>query len=155
MIDHHLNLQQIGEGATLLIDKPLQWTSFDAVNKLKWLLKKSLGKNFKIGHAGTLDPLATGLLVVCTGKSTKTIQGIQDAVKEYTGSFYLGATRPSFDKETAINETFEIDHITSEMIYALANKFIGNQMQDPPVFSAIKKDGKPAYLNARKGLDTI
>lgn len=150
-----ITIAQIAEGSTLLINKPLHWTSFDVVNKLKGLLRKPLGKKFKIGHAGTLDPLATGLLIVCTGKNTKIIQGIQDAKKTYHATFFIGATRPSFDKETEIEATFPTEHITEEKIQAVAAGFIGVQAQMPPIFSAIKKEGKPIYLKARKGIEVI
>jgi tRNA pseudouridine55 synthase len=146
-------LEDIANGYTLCIDKPLEWTSFDVVNKLKYKFKRHLGKKFKIGHAGTLDPLATGLLIVCTGSQTKQIQYIQDAPKEYTGSIFLGATRPSFDRETEVNHTFPIDHITIDNIKETAETFIGLQQQFPPVFSAIKQEGKPIYLKARKGIE--
>jgi tRNA pseudouridine55 synthase len=148
-----ITITQIAEGSTLLINKPLHWTSFDVVNKLKGLLRKPLGKKFKIGHAGTLDPLATGLLIVCTGKNTKIIQDIQDAKKTYHATFFIGATRPSFDKETEIDATFPIAHITAEKIQSTAISFIGKQAQMPPIFSALKKDGKPIYLKARKGIE--
>jgi tRNA pseudouridine55 synthase len=147
------SLEDIANGYTLCIDKPLEWTSFDVVNKLKYKFRSSLGKKFKIGHAGTLDPLATGLLIVCTGAHTKQIQYIQDAPKEYTGGLFLGATRPSFDRETAVNNTFPIDHITTEDIDQTALSFIGVQQQFPPIYSAIKQDGKPIYLKARKGIE--
>lgn len=148
-----LTLSAIANGTTLLIDKPLHWTSFDVVNKLKSLLRKSLGKKFKIGHAGTLDPLATGLLIVCTGKNTKIIQGIQDAKKAYHATFFIGATRPSFDKETEIDQEFETNHIDASLLKEAAESFLGDQLQMPPIFSAIKKDGKPIYLKARKGVE--
>lgn len=136
------------EGIVLLIDKPLEWTSFDAVNKIRYACG---GRKIKVGHAGTLDPLATGLLIICIGKKTKTIDGIQNQEKEYTGTFTLGGTTPSYDLETEIDQTFPIEHITSEKIEAVAKSFIGSQEQTPPVFSAIKIDGKRAYNKARKG----
>ncbi len=140
------------EGQTLLIDKPLHWTSFQAVNKLKWLLKSELGlKKIKIGHAGTLDPLATGLLIVCTGKSTKTISEIQGQTKEYTGTFVLGATTPSYDLETEIDEHFPTDHISDVLLRETALDMTGTIQQKPPIFSAIKKDGKRLYEHARAG----
>jgi tRNA pseudouridine55 synthase len=140
------------EGKVVLIDKPLTWSSFQAVNKVKWSLKKHLGlKKIKVGHAGTLDPLATGLLIVCTGKFTKRIMELQGMEKEYTGTFYLGATTPSYDLETEVNETFPTQHITEELIYQTLPQFIGEIDQKPPVFSAIKKDGKRLYEHARKG----
>lgn len=140
------------EGRTLLIDKPLHWTSFQAVNKLKWLLKSELGlKKIKIGHAGTLDPLATGLLIVCTGKSTKTISEIQGQIKEYTGTFVLGATTPSHDLETEIDQHFPTHHITEALLRETAAAMTGTIQQKPPIFSAIKKDGKRLYEHARAG----
>jgi tRNA pseudouridine55 synthase len=143
---------QFLEGETLLINKPLTWTSFDVVNKIRYLLKKKLQvKKLKVGHAGTLDPLATGLLLVNTGKATKQIDMLQGLPKEYTGTIYLGATTPSFDLETEINQRFDIAHITKEMILATAQSFIGETMQLPPVFSAKKVDGQIAYKKARVG----
>lgn len=145
--------QDFLDGQLLLIDKPLHWSSFQAVNKLKYALKRfspALSK-IKIGHAGTLDPLASGLLLVCTGKSTKTIPELQGMVKEYTGTFFLGATTPSYDLETDIDATFSIAHIDQALLEATSKRFIGNIMQQPPVFSAIKKDGKRLYEHARKG----
>lgn len=140
------------EGRTLLIDKPLHWTSFQAVNKIKWLLKSERGlKKIKIGHAGTLDPLATGLLIICTGKSTKTISEIQGQIKEYTGTFVLGATTPSFDLETEIDRHFPTDHITEALLRETAASMTGMILQKPPIFSAIKKDGKRLYEHARAG----
>lgn len=140
------------EGKLLLIDKPLGWSSFQAVNSIKWTIKKKFAlKNIKIGHAGTLDPLATGLLLICTGKSTKTIDTLQAQEKEYTGDITLGATTPSYDLETEINAYFPIDHITEEMIQKTALDFIGDIEQVPPVFSALKKDGKRLYEYAREG----
>ncbi|WP_410878581.1 tRNA pseudouridine(55) synthase TruB [Myroides sp. DW712] len=140
------------EGQVLLIDKPLHWSSFQAVNKIKWLLKKEYGlKKIKVGHAGTLDPLATGLLLICTGKATKTITELQGQEKEYTGTFHLGATTPSYDLETEINQTFPIEHITEEMIEQTRASFLGTTEQRPPIFSALKKDGKRLYEHARKG----
>ncbi len=140
-------------GQVLLIDKPLNWSSFQAVNKLKYLLKYhySLPKKFKIGHAGTLDPLATGLLIICTGKFTKRITEIQTQEKEYTGTITVGATTPSYDLETAIDATFPISHITEELIEETIQQFLGEIDQKPPVFSAIKKDGKRLYEHARAG----
>lgn len=139
-------------GQVLLIDKPLHWTSFQAVNKLKWLLKSKLGiKKIKIGHAGTLDPLATGLLIVCTGKMTKTITEIQAQAKEYTGTFFIGATTPSYDLETEVDQTFPIAHIDRELIDKTVQQFLGEIDQKPPIFSAIKKDGKRLYEHARAG----
>lgn len=140
------------EGKVVLIDKPLTWSSFQAVNKVKWALKKHLGlKKIKVGHAGTLDPLATGLLIVCTGKFTKRISELQGMPKEYTGTFMLGGTTPSFDLETEVNATFPTEHITEELIHATLPQFLGEIDQQPPVFSAIKKDGIRLYEHARAG----
>jgi tRNA pseudouridine55 synthase len=140
------------EGKVLLIDKPLHWSSFQAVNKVKWSLKKHLGlKKLKVGHAGTLDPLATGLLIVCTGKFTKRIPELQGMEKEYTGTFHLGATTPSYDLETEVNVTFPTAHIDEDLIRQTITQFLGEIDQKPPIFSAIKKDGKRLYEHARKG----
>lgn len=143
------------DGQILLIDKPLKWSSFQAVNKLKYTLKRELGlpKKFKIGHAGTLDPLATGLLIICTGKFTKRITEIQGQSKEYIGTFMLGATTPSYDLETEINQTFPINHIDENLIQNTLVQFIGEIDQKPPVFSAIKKDGIRMYEHARAGAE--
>lgn len=140
-------------GQILLIDKPLHWSSFQAVNKLKYILKRRFPelKKIKIGHAGTLDPLATGLLIVCTGKFTKRIPELQGMVKEYTGTIQLGATTPSFDLETEINQTFPVSHITEVILETTKMQFLGEIDQKPPVFSAIKKDGKRLYEHARAG----
>jgi tRNA pseudouridine55 synthase len=141
------------EGQILLIDKPYEWSSFQALNKVKWALRKkyNLNKKFKIGHAGTLDPLATGLLLICTGKFTKKIAELQGQTKEYTGTIYLGATTPSYDLETEIDKTYATEHITNELIQTTINEFLGEIEQTPPIFSAVKKDGKRAYELARKG----
>ena len=142
-------------GQVLLIDKPLTWTSFQAVNKIRWHIKQRFNlKKIKVGHAGTLDPLATGLLIICTGKQTKEINTYQGQNKEYTGAFTLGATTPSYDLETEVNETFSIDHITEDLLKQTTQKFIGDIDQKPPIFSAIKKDGKRLYELARKGETT-
>ena len=148
-----MTAEAILEGQILLIDKPLNWSSFQAVNKLKYILKRKyeLPKKFKIGHAGTLDPLATGLLIVCTGKFTKKITEIQGQAKEYTGTITLGATTPSYDLETEINETFPTEHITEALIWETTKQFVGEIDQKPPVFSAIKKDGIRLYEHARAG----
>ncbi|OEK09287.1 tRNA pseudouridine(55) synthase TruB [Flavivirga aquatica] len=139
-------------GQVLLIDKPLNWTSFQVVNKLRWEIRQAFSiKKIKVGHAGTLDPLATGLLVICTGKMTKQIDTFQGQIKEYTGTFVLGGTTPSFDLETEINDTFPTNHITEDLIYKTTEQFIGNIQQFPPVFSALKKDGKRLYEFARAG----
>ncbi|MBS9462402.1 tRNA pseudouridine(55) synthase TruB [Flagellimonas sp. 389] len=141
-------------GQILLIDKPLEWSSFQAVNALKWAIRKKFGlKKIKIGHAGTLDPLATGLLIICTGKFTKKIPELQGQIKEYTGAFTLGATTPSFDMETEINKTFPTEHLSEELIRKATVKFIGEIEQVPPVFSALKKDGKRLYEFAREGIE--
>ncbi|WP_278034675.1 tRNA pseudouridine(55) synthase TruB [Flavobacterium nitratireducens] len=141
------------EGQVLLIDKPLKWSSFQAVNKLKYLLinKVGLPKKFKIGHAGTLDPLATGLLLICTGKFTKRIAELQGQAKEYTGTFYIGATTPSYDLETEIDANFPTAHIDEALIHETVKQFLGEIDQKPPIFSAIKKDGKRLYEHARAG----
>jgi len=139
-------------GQILLIDKPLTWSSFQVINKVRYPLRRIYNiKKFKVGHAGTLDPLATGLLVVCTGKMTKQIDQFVQDKKRYTGTIKLGATTPSFDLETEIDQTFETSHITSEMIEDVRVKFLGEQEQTPPVFSAKQVNGKRAYQLAREG----
>ncbi|WP_136667193.1 tRNA pseudouridine(55) synthase TruB [Flavobacterium sp. H122] len=145
--------EEILNGQVLLIDKPLTWSSFQAVNKLKYVLKNRLDlpKKFKIGHAGTLDPLATGLLIVCTGKFTKRIPELMGQAKEYTGTIHIGSTTPSYDLETQINAVFPTEHITESLIHETVKQFIGEIDQKPPVFSAIKKDGKRLYEHARAG----
>ena len=143
----------ITEGEILLVNKPYRWTSFDVIGSLRGLIKHLIGKKIKIGHAGTLDPLATGLLIVCTGKATKRIEEFKDFDKEYTGTFTLGATTASYDMEKEVNETFATDHITPEMIEEAAKNLSGDIMQIPPMFSAIKVDGKRAYESARKDKD--
>ena len=141
------------EGQIILIDKPITWSSFQAVNKLKYILKRNfeLPKKFKIGHAGTLDPLATGLLIICTGKFTKRITEIQAQTKEYTGTITVGATTPSYDMETKVDATFPTEHITEGLILEATKQFLGEIDQKPPVFSAIKKDGIRLYEHARAG----
>lgn len=148
-----LTAQDYLEGQIILLDKPLTWSSFQAVNKLKYSLKKKydLPKKFKIGHAGTLDPLATGLLIICTGKFTKQIESLQGMPKEYTGTFFIGATTPSYDLETPINQTFSVAHITPELVQETLLQFLGEIDQKPPIFSAIKKEGKRLYEHARNG----
>lgn len=147
-----MTAQDFQDGQVLQIDKPLNWTSFQAVNKLKWALKSKLGlKKIKIGHAGTLDPLATGLLLVCTGKFTKRIAELQGQEKEYTGTITVGATTPSYDLETEINETFPTEHITDGLIHETVKQFLGEIDQRPPIFSALKKDGVRLYEHARNG----
>jgi len=144
------------EGEVILIDKPLNWTSFDVVNKLRWKIKNFLGvKKIKVGHAGTLDPLATGLLIICTGKKTKSIESFQDLPKIYSGTITLGATRPSFDMETEIDKTFDTSHITEEKIFKIAKEMEGEQEQMPPIFSAKKVEGKTAYNLARAGKEVV
>jgi len=139
-------------GQVLLIDKPLEWTSFQVVNKIRWELKQRFNlKKIKVGHAGTLDPLATGLLILCTGKFTKQIEKFQAQQKEYTGTFTLGGTTPSYDLETEIDKTYATEHITSQMIKDATRHFLGEIEQKPPLFSAIKKDGKRLYEHARAG----
>ena len=136
----------------LLVDKPLEWTSFDVVNKLRYALKRRLQvKKIKVGHAGTLDPLATGLLIICTGKATKRIDEYQGQPKEYTGTLKLGATTPSYDAETEPDATFPVDHLTALELRAAAQRMTGFIEQVPPMFSAIKVDGQPLYKKARQG----
>ena len=138
-------------GALLLINKPPEWTSFDVVKKVRNLIKKKLQiKKIKVGHAGTLDPLATGLLIVCTGKFTKRIDEIQRQGKCYTGHFTLGASTPSFDLETKVNQTFETAHITKQLLEEVVKQFEGEINQIPPIFSALKKDGERLYKLVRK-----
>ena len=139
-------------GQVLLIDKPLNWTSFQVVNKLRWAIRKKFGlKKIKVGHAGTLDPLATGLLVICTGKKTKTIEKLQAETKEYTGGLRLGETTPSYDLETEVDKHWPVDHITAGMIEEATSYFMGKIEQTPPIFSAVKQDGVRLYEMARKG----
>jgi tRNA pseudouridine55 synthase len=143
---------QFSEGAFLLVDKPIGWTSFDVVNKLRNRLKACLGvKNIKVGHAGTLDPMATGLLIVCTGKATKQLQDFQLLSKTYSGTLRLGATTPSYDAESPVDEVFPFSHITPQMLEEARQRFLGPVSQVPPIFSAIKVDGQPLYKKARKG----
>lgn len=140
-------------GQLLLIDKPVGWSSFQAVNKLKWAIRKRFAlKKIKIGHAGTLDPLATGLLLICTGKFTKTISELQGQAKEYTGTITVGGTTPSFDLETEIDQIYPTKHITDTLIYNTTKQFTGTIQQTPPVFSALKKNGKRLYEYAREGV---
>ena len=147
-------LNEFKEGKLLLIDKPLKWSSFQVVNKLRWEIKKTFDiKKIKVGHAGTLDPLATGLLLVCTGKMTKQIQELQDQKKVYSGTMTLGSTTPSYDLETDINQKFSTDHICENILRETTKQFIGEIEQYPPLYSAIKKDGKRLYEYARLGQD--
>ena len=138
------------EGRVILIDKPLHWTSFDVVRKIRNLIKIK-----KVGHAGTLDPLATGLLIVCTGKFTKKINQFMAQEKEYTGQIILGAVTPTYDLESEPRDFKSIDGITPKLIAEAAQNFIGEILQSPPIHSAIKQKGKPVYLQARKGIDVI
>lgn len=144
--------EEFKAGQILLFDKPLEWTSFQLVNKVRWLIKRNFRiKKIKVGHAGTLDPLASGLLILCTGKATKQIEDLQGQEKEYTGTFTLGATTPSYDMETEVDNTFPTEHLTSEKIEQATSAFLGDIQQRPPVFSALKKDGKRLYEYARSG----
>ncbi len=139
-------------GHTLLIDKPLGWTSFDVVKRVRGILTRRYGvKRFKVGHAGTLDPLATGVMLVCTGRATKEIDTLQAGVKEYVATMALGATTPSFDLETEIDATYPTGHITRTLVEEALKRFTGSIEQIPPAFSAVKVDGKRAYKMARKG----
>jgi len=150
-----MTVEDFKNGRILLIDKPLRWTSFQVVNKIRWLLKKQFNlKKIKVGHAGTLDPLATGLLIICTGKFTKRIEEFQAQVKEYTGTFTIGSTTPSYDLETEIDKHFKTEHVTEQLIKDTTQQFIGEIDQKPPIFSAIKKDGKRLYELARAGETT-
>ena len=139
------------EGELLLLDKPLDWTSFDVVNKIRGTISRSIGRKLKVGHAGTLDPRATGLLLICTGKKTKTIDALQGMDKVYTATFHLGATTPTFDTESEIDKTFPTEHINEDLILETAKLFEGIQIQRPPAHSAVKIKGKRAYELARKG----
>ena len=141
-----ITLEQLQAGLVLPIDKPRQWTSFQAVNKVKAVIRNAYGiKKFKIGHAGTLDPLATGLLLVCVGKATKDISSLQDGDKEYTGTMVIGATTPCYDLEQAIDRYYPYNHITSELLEQTRHRFEGAIMQVPPMFSAVKVDGRRPY----------
>ncbi len=145
-------LRDFAQAQTILVDKPLGWTSFDVVNKLRWNLKQRLKvKNIKVGHAGTLDPLATGLLVICIGKDTKKIDQIMPGEKEYTGTILVGKTTPSYDLESEFNQEFPVDHIDAPLMEQVRLTFIGEQQQVPPIFSAKQVDGKRAYDLARAG----
>jgi tRNA pseudouridine55 synthase len=142
----HPLTEEFNAGKVLLINKPLEWTSFDVVNKLRYVTRAK-----KVGHAGTLDPLATGLVIICTGKFTKRIDEFQAQEKEYTGTITLGATRPSYDMETEINQEFPTDHITEELIHETTKQFTGIIEQVPPAYSAVKVGGKRSYKVAREG----
>ena len=144
--------QSFINGKLLLINKPINWTSFQVVNKIRWLIKSNYEiKKIKVGHAGTLDPLAQGLLIVCTGKLTKKIAKYQDKKKSYFGTFFIGATTPSFDLETEIDSTYSIKNIDKKKLILASKKFLGKSKQSPPIFSAIKLKGKKLYDYARKG----
>lgn len=148
----HLLVMDFVSGEIIAVDKPLGWTSFDAVKRLRGALQRRLGiRRFKVGHAGTLDPLASGVLIVCTGRATKQIDAIQASTKEYVATIKLGATTPSFDLETEIDATYPTGHITEEAVREALTRFTGDVMQVPPVFSAVKIDGKRAYKYARRG----
>lgn len=141
-------------GEIIAIDKPLGWTSFDVVKRIRGALQRRLGvRKFKVGHAGTLDPLATGVLILCTGKATGRIEALQEGEKEYFATMRLGATTPSYDLETNIDADYPYHHVTRELIERTLPEFTGRILQTPPVFSAVKVDGKRAYLHARKGND--
>ena len=145
-------LEDFQKGQVLLFDKPLHWTSFQLVNKVRWLIKKKFQiKKLKVGHAGTLDPLATGLVIICTGKMTKQIENFMGQTKVYTGEFTLGTTTPSYDLETEIDQSFDIEHINEALIQQTTQQFIGKINQKPPIFSALKKEGKRLYEYARSG----
>ena len=150
-----MQAEDFKNGQIIIVDKPLGWTSFQVVNKLRWAIRQKFRiKKIKVGHAGTLDPLATGLLVVCTGKFTKRINEFQSELKEYTGTITLGATTPSYDLETEIDQIFPTDHISQKNIHEVSNTFLGKIQQTPPLYSAIKKDGIRLYELARKGENT-
>jgi tRNA pseudouridine55 synthase len=149
---NEFTLEEFQSGQVLRVDKPLNWTSFQVVNKIRWNIRKDHNiKKIKVGHAGTLDPLATGLLVICTGKKTKEIDSFQGQEKEYTGTIVLGGTTPSFDLETEIDHTFPTDGIREEDLQKAVEELSGEITQYPPVFSAVKINGKRAYESARKG----
>jgi len=141
------------EGQVLLFDKPLYWTSFDLVNKVRFMIRNAFRlKKIKVGHAGTLDPLASGLMIICTGRSTKKIDEFRDLDKEYVATFHLGATTPSFDLETETDNQYPVAHITEEKMRKVLTSFVGEQKQLPPMFSAKQIDGKRAYEFARQGI---
>lgn len=149
---HDLSLTDFETGQILLIDKPLHWSSYQAVNAVKWGIKTKFNiKKIKVGHAGTLDPLATGLLIICTGKFTKKIAELQGQIKTYTGTISLGKTTPSYDLETEFDAHFDTDHISEQQLLSTAKLFTGDLQQRPPVFSALKKEGKRLYEYARAG----
>lgn len=151
-----MTLTEFSQGSTIVVDKPLGWTSFDVVNKLRWNLKQRLKvKNIKVGHAGTLDPLATGLLVICVGKNTKLIDSLMVGEKQYTGTILLGKTTPSYDLESEYDAEYPTDHITPELLEEIRTSFLGEQDQVPPIFSAKQVDGKRAYDLARAGKEVV
>lgn len=145
-------VQDLEEGVILPVYKPLEWTSFDVVKKIKGMTRKSIPK-LKIGHAGTLDPLAEGLLIICTQKMTKQVDAIHALPKTYIATIFLGAERPSYDKETEISENYPIDHINEILVVDILKSFLGRQNQIPPIYSAIKQEGKRLFLKARKGIE--
>lgn len=145
-------LNDLAEGVILPVYKPLEWTSFDVVKKIKGMTRKSIPK-LKIGHAGTLDPLAEGLLIICTQKMTKQVDAIHALPKTYIATIFLGAERPSYDKETEISANYPIEHIDEKFVVEKLKSFLGRQNQIPPVYSAIKQDGKRLFLKARKGIE--
>lgn len=154
MMQSEIETFDFQKGEVLIFDKPLDWTSFDLVHKVRYIICRKLNiKKLKVGHAGTLDPKATGILVLCTGKATSKIETLQADEKEYVATLKLGATTPSYDLESAENEQFEISHITKELLIEVLKKFTGTIEQTPPVFSAIKIGGKRAYEYARKGIE--
>ena len=143
------------QGEVVCLDKPYGWTSFDLVNKVRYILRHVTGKKLKVGHAGTLDPLATGVMLICTGKATKQIDNYQAGIKEYIATLQLGATTPSFDLEQEIDQTFPFEHITRQLVDECLVHFLGTIEQIPPEYSAVKIDGKRAYEYARKGKEVI
>lgn len=145
-----LSLNDLNEGLVILVNKPLNWTSFDIVKYIRKTLELNLKlKKIKVGHAGTLDPLATGLLIICIGNETKNIYKYQELSKTYSGTFKLGETTPSFDRETEVNQKFNVDHLSFELLKNVSQNFIGKSLQKPPIFSALKKNGKRLYEYAR------
>ena len=150
MVKNYYSRDKFINGSVLLINKPYNWTSFQLVNKIRWLIKKKFNlKSVKVGHAGTLDPLAKGLMIIVSGKKTKQIINYQNLDKTYVGTFVLGSTTESYDLETPINKIYNIDHISSKELNEVKKKFLGITNQTPPIFSAIKKDGKRLYEYAR------
>ncbi len=141
----------IEKGAMLLVNKPYEWTSFGVVKKIRYALEKKFNQKLKVGHAGTLDPLATGLLLIAVGKATKDIASFTNLDKEYTGTMFIGATTPSYDLETNVDQTFPVNHIRDELLHETTKSFLGETKQTPPIFSAVKIGGKPVYKKARKG----